>query len=362
MSDRYLSLRRRLDTIRASGLQRHIVTLTPTGPTTARTDRGEKLLVACSNDYLGLSCDEEVQRAASGGGSTGSRLLSGSRPAHRALEEALGEWLGRRTLLFPSGYQANLAVFSTLCTSGEQIASDEANHASIIDGLRLSRAERHIIAHADPSAVPPGVSLIALEGLYSMDGDIPDLSRYAALGPLLAVDEAHAVGALGPDGRGSAAQQGVVPDVLIGTFGKAFGAAGAFVSGPDEVIELLISAARSFIFTTAMPEPVAAMALVAMRRATDERREVLASNVRHFRSSLRQLGWSPLGDAHIAPILTGSDTMQIAASLRERGIFAPGIRWPTVPAGQERIRFTISAAHTTEQLDHICDALGPAAS
>jgi 7-keto-8-aminopelargonate synthetase-like enzyme len=354
---RYARLKQRLEAIRAAGRERRVLTLVPTGPTTARTDSGESLVVACSNDYLGLAFHEEVRSAARGGGSTGSRLLSGSRPVHRQLEEALERWLGRRCLLLGSGYHANLAVFSTLCEEGELVASDEFNHASIIDGLRLSRASRRVVPHADPAAIPADARLVAVEGLYSMDGDIPPLRRYPTE-PWLAVDEAHALGCLGPEGRGICALMEVQPDVLIGTFGKALGSAGAFVSGPDEVIDLLVNAARSFIFTTAMPEPNAAMALAALQLATDTLRERLSDNVEYFRCNLQQLGWDPLGEAHIVPILTGSDTMALAARLRERGVFAPGIRWPTVPAGRERIRFTVSAAHTRGQLDQICEALG----
>lgn len=358
MSGRYARIAERNAAIRASGLRRAVRTLTPTGPTTAIDADGRELVVACSNDYLGLSFDEGVRAAGRGGGSTGSRLISGSRPVHRALEEAIEGWLGRRALLFSTGYLANLAAFSTLCAEGEIVASDAANHASIIDGLRLSKAERRVVPHADPEAIAGDVSLVAIEGLYSMDGDIPPLQRYPRA-PLLAVDEAHAVGALGPGGRGACAMAGVEPDVIIGTFGKAFGVSGAFVAGPDEVIELLVSAARSFIFTTAPAEPCCAMALAAMGRADDALREQLADRVRRLRSSLVDLGWAALGSAHIVPVVTGSNTMQIADRLLQRGVFAPGIRWPTVPRGLERIRFTVSAAHTPEQIDRICEALGP---
>lgn len=356
MNARYDRLRARVDTIRAAGRERRAVPLVPTGPTTAELD-GREVIVACSNDYLGLAWDREIQRAAFGGGSGGSRLISGSRPLHTALEEAVGEWLGMPALVFGSGYHANLAVFSTVCEPGDVVLSDAANHASIIDGLRLSRAERRVVPHADPTALDSGARMIAVEGLFSMDGDIAPLQSYPTE-PWLAVDEAHAVGCLGPDGRGAAAMLGVAPDFVIGTFGKAFGAAGAFVAGPPELIALLVNAARTFIFTTAPPEPVAAMALAGLRRADDALRQRLESNVRRFRCALLQLGWEPLGDAHIVPIVTGAGTMALAARLRERGVFAPGIRWPTVPAGLERIRFTVSAAHTEEQLDRICDALG----
>lgn len=357
---RYLRITERLAAIRAGGLHRRVVDLIPTGPTTARLD-GRQVIVACSNDYLGLAWDPEVRAAATaGGGAGGSRLISGARPVHRALEEAIGGWLGRDALLFGSGYLANLAVFSTLAGEGELVASDAANHASIIDGLRLSRARRVVVPHADPAAVPPEAALVAVEGLYSMDGDVPPLEAYPS-DPWLVVDEAHALGCLGPGGQGAAAMRGVAADFVVGTFGKAFGAAGAFVAGPAAGIELLVNVARSFIFTTAMPEPVAAMGLAGFRRAADgELRSRLAHNVAHFRRALGELGWRPLGDAHIVPIVAGDRTMALAARLRGAGVFAPGIRWPTVPSGQERIRFTVSACHTEAQLDRICEALGPA--
>jgi 7-keto-8-aminopelargonate synthetase-like enzyme len=349
----------RLQEIRAGGLHRRVVDLVPTGPTTGRLG-GREVIVACSNDYLGLAWDPEVRGAATGGGSGGSRLISGARPIHRALEEAVGAWLGREALLFGSGYLANLAVFSTLAVEGDLVASDAANHASIIDGLRLSRAARVVVPHADPEAIPSEASVVAVEGLYSMDGDIPPLEAYPR-DPWLVVDEAHALGCLGPGGRGAAEGLGVSADFVVGTFGKAFGAAGAFVAGPPAGIELLVNAARSFIFTTAPPEPVAAMALAGLRRAADgELKSRLAHNAARFRRSLRDLGWRPLGEAHIVPIVAGDRTMALSARLRGAGVFAPGIRWPTVPRGMERIRFTVSACHTEDQLDRICEALGPA--
>ncbi|MEZ4235625.1 MAG: aminotransferase class I/II-fold pyridoxal phosphate-dependent enzyme [Myxococcota bacterium] len=348
----------RLAAIEAAGRTRRIVDLVPTGPTTALLD-GDEVVVACSNDYLGLAWDPEVRAAAAGGGSGGSRLISGARPVHRALEQAVGAWLERDVVLFGSGYLANLAVMSTFGEQGLRVASDAANHASLIDGLRLSRAERLVVPHARPDAVPADVDLLVLEGLFSMDGDVPPLAAYPR-GPCLVVDEAHAVGCLGPGGRGAAAMLGVAPDVVVGTFGKAFGAAGAFAAGPPEAIELLVNAGRSFIFTTALPEPVAAMALAGVRRAADGAlRERLHHNVARLRAGLRDLGWSPLGEHHVVPVVTGPAATTHAARLRAAGVFAPPIRWPTVPAGAERIRFTVSAAHTAEQLDRICDALGP---
>lgn len=350
---------RRLDEIRAAGRYRSLRTATPTGPVTAELD-GRSVIVACSNDYLGLSWDPRVRGAAAGGGSGGSRLISGSRPIHRELERAVAAWLGTEAALtFPSGWHANVALFSTIAGEGDLVASDAANHASIIDGLRLGRARRVVVGHADPDGIPADTTAIAVEGLFSMDGDIPPLERYPT-GPWLVVDEAHAVGCLGPEGRGAAAMLGVAPDAVVGTFGKAFGAAGAFVAGPGPLIELLVNAGRSFVFTTAPPEPVVAMALAGLRAADDERRERLRANTERLRCALTQLGWDPLGDAHIVPVVTGAATMALAARLLERGVWAPGIRWPTVPRGLERIRLTVSSEHQPEHLDRIADAMGPA--
>lgn len=355
---RFSSWSRRLHDIDTQGLTRTLRTLRPTGPTTGDLD-GRPVIVACSNDYLGLAWDPEVRAAANGGGAGGSRLISGTRPVHRQLEEALEAHFGRPALLLGSGWHANVAVFSTVCEAGDVVASDALNHASIIDGLRLGRAERRVVPHLRPEAVPADARLVVVEGLFSMDGDVPPLRDYPDE-PWLAVDEAHSVGCLGPGGRGVAAAQGVEPDILIGTFGKAYAAAGAFVVGPPELKRLLINAGRPFIFSTAPPEPVAAMALAGLRRADDFLRERLAANADRLRRNLGQLGWQVLGEHHILPVVVGERAMELSAHLLERGVFAPGIRFPTVPRGAERIRFTVSAVHTPEQLDRICDAMGPA--
>ena len=257
--DRTAPWRARLRALADQGRARRLRTLEPTGPTTGRLD-GHDVIVACSNDYLGLAWREEVREAARGGGSGSSRLIAGDRPVHRQLEAAVEDWLGRPATLFTSGYHANLGVLGAMLVRGDVVASDALNHASIIDALRLARAERRIVAHARPDAIPADATAFVVEGLFSMDGDVPPLADYPRE-PWSVVDEAHAVGCLGPDGQGAAAACGVMPDVRIGTFGKALGAHGAFVEGPPELRELLVNAARSFIFTTAPPEPVAAMAL-----------------------------------------------------------------------------------------------------
>lgn len=357
---RYAPWSRRLEAIADAGRTRSLRAVAPTGPTTAQID-GREVIVACSNDYLGLAWDRRVREAAAGGGAGGSRLISGSRPTHHAIEDALEDHFGRPALTFGSGWAANLAVGASVCVAGDTVASDALNHASLIDGLRLGRGRRVVVPHADPAAIPPDARMIVVEGLYSMDGDVPPLSRYPR-DPWLVVDEAHAVGALGPEGRGAAAALGVTPDIMVGTFGKAYGAAGAFVVGPPELKALLVNEGRPFIFSTAPPEPVVRMALAGLACADDALREQLAANTIRLRRQLAQLGWRPLGDHHIVPIVVGNGAMGLARRLLEAGVYAPGIRWPTVPRGQERIRLTVSAAHTPSQLDRVCEALGPAPS
>lgn len=362
---RLAALAARVDALDAEGLRRRLRSVTPLDATHALVD-GERLTLFCSNDYLGLAHHPDVLAAwRQGAGAGASRLISGDRPAHRALEDALAERFGRPATLFNSGYAANLAVLTTLLGKTSLVASDALNHASIVDGARLSGARRHILAHAS-AQVPTDTDLVVVEGLYSMDGDTPDLSRYPH-GPWLVVDEAHAVGCLGPDGRGVAAAQGVVPDVLIGTLGKAAGAAGAFVVGPPELRELLVSAGRSLVYTTALPEPVAHAARVGLSLCDDARREALAANVARLRGALVQLGVEALGDAHVVPVrLPLGDappgesvrrTMAAADALRASGFLVPGIRYPTVPRGQERLRVTVSAAHTPDELDRLAEAL-----
>ncbi len=331
----------------------------PTGPTTAQVE-GHDLDNFASNDYLGLTWHPGVRAAFARGGGTGSaRLITGNRPAHEALEDRLEQVHGRPALLFPSGYHANLALLATVTEPGDVVASDALNHASIIDGLRLGRAERVVIDHDQPGQIPRGARLAVCEGLFSMDGDIVDLRRWTG-DHWLAVDEAHAVGALGPGGRGVAAGQGVVPDFIVGTLGKAFGVAGAFVVGPPELRSLLVSAGRAFVFTTGVPEPLAHAALVALDVADDERRARLAQNAARLRQGLRQVGAEVLGHAHVVPVVTGDRTMDVAARLLAAGILAPGIRFPTVPRGRERIRFTVSSEHSPVQVDRCIDAVAQA--
>jgi 8-amino-7-oxononanoate synthase len=345
---RYAPIRARVEQNQARGLQRQLSRLEMTGPVTGVCD-GAPVTVFCSNDYLGLARHPAVMAAFQGSGVGGSRLISGNRPAHDALEAKLSACFGRPATLFSSGYHANLALLSTVVDRGDTVVSDALNHASIIDGTRLSRARRIIAPHGDPSAIVPGTRMAVVEGLYSMDGDTLDLAAYRG-DHWLAVDEAHAFGAIGPGGRGVAAAQQVVPDFVVGTLGKAIGTYGAFVVGPPDLRSLLVSQGRSFIFTTGLPEPIAAASMVALDLVTDALRSRLAENVEQLRAGLSELGVVALGEHHIVPIVLGSRTMAVAAALLERGFLAVGIRAPTVPAGQERIRITLSAAHTSEQI------------
>jgi len=308
--------------------------------------------VFSSNDYLGLAAHPDMLAAWRGGGAGSSRLIAGSRPAHAVLEAALEERFGKPALVFSSGYQANLAVLSTLLEGGLRVGSDALNHASIIDGLRLSKSEVEISPHGVPAS---SVDAHVVEGLYSMDGDVLDLSIYAT--ESLFVDEAHSVGCIGPDGRGIAAEQGVSPEVLVGTFGKAFGAAGAFVVCSSEAKALLTSMGRSFVYTTALAEAATRAALVGLKLADEQRRGKLREKVSLFRAGLRDLGLDALGQHHVVPVVLGDRTMQVAESLLDAGFFVPGIRFPTVAKGRERLRFSLSAAHSEDQIGRVLEAL-----
>lgn len=364
---------RRADRLRAvpelSGSSRHH----PTGPT-------GPLLSFASNDYLGLASHPAILAASAaaaaeeGFGAGAARLVTGNLPAHRDLEIALAGFLGRpAALAFPSGYQANLGVLTTLAGPEDLIVSDAANHASLIDGCRLSRARIAVFAHRDPAdaaraLATPGTfrrRLLVTESLFSMDGDVAPL---AALGTaaeasdaILVVDEAHALGVSGPGGRGLCAAAGVSPDVLVGTLGKAFGSAGGFVSGAPALRDLLLNRARTFVFTTAPPAPVAAAAAAGIRLAASPEGEARRSRLRANGALLAELlrGRIEPPPGPILPIVLGPDAAALAASsaLRAQGLFVPAIRPPTVPEGTARLRITLASEHTPADLQRLADAL-----
>lgn len=349
---------------------------------TSTTVDAQPLLSFCSNDYLGLSDHPALASAAadaiarSGFGSGGSRLVAGDLPEHRELEAELSAFLDvEAVLLFSSGYQTNLGVLPALAGPGDLVLCDHANHASIIDACRLSRARLSFYRHLDLSsaqkrlfALAPTArrKLIVTESLFSVDGDIAPLADLAALatkhGAALVVDEAHAIGALGPGGRGLCHEAGVTPDVLVGTLGKAFGTAGGFAAGSATLRKYLVNRSRTFIFSTAPPPPVAAAALAALKIIRgdegDARRNALASRVLQLRGRLSQLPCrSPRSP--ILPIILGTDRAALDASrvLRTHGFLVQAIRPPTVPDGSARLRITLSASHRPGDVDSLAQAL-----
>jgi 8-amino-7-oxononanoate synthase len=344
---------------------------------------GETLLSFCSNDYLGLANHPDVIDALHrgldryGAGSGASHLITGHSRAHHELEAALADFVQcPRALLFSTGYMANLGVMSALLGRGDRIFEDRLNHASLLDGARLSDARLQRYAHADVPALdtalasaPPGEYLVATDGVFSMDGDVAPLAELsttsAAHAAWFMVDDAHGLGVRGPEGRGSVVAAGLdlhaVP-VLVGTLGKAFGTFGAFVAGSEELIETLLQAARTYIYTTALPPAIAVATQVALQRVREDewRREQLAALVARFRAGAAQLGLQ-LADSTtpIQPLQVGEakDALALSEALRAQGILVTAIRPPTVPEGTARLRVTFSAAHTEAQVDRLLDAL-----
>ena len=323
-------------------------------------------LTFCSNDYLGLASVRPAPAAE--GGSGASRLVVGERPEHAELERRLADWLGYpAALLFTSGYAANLGTVAALAEAGDVIVSDALNHASLIDGCRLSRARVEVVPHLDVASVARALALprtgrawVLTESYFSMDGDSPDLAALRLLcdehGAALLVDEAHALGVFGPMGRGLSADAGVRPDVLVGTLGKSFGGAGAFVAGSEALVAWLWNRARSFVFSTGASPLVAGAALRSFAAVTSpegELRRRLAANVAHLRDGLAKLGLAPGGFGPIIPILVGEPeaALRAVAELRSHGIHVQAIRPPTVPRGTSRLRVTVTAAHSSSDIE-----------
>jgi 8-amino-7-oxononanoate synthase len=295
--------------------------------------------------------------------------------AHRDAEVAYADFVGTpAAVLFSTGYAANVGTVQALAGPGDVVFSDALNHASLIDGCRLSRAKVYVYSHRDPEHLESLLrehrprsrrALIVTDSLFSMDGttaplrDLEVLARRFDAG--LLVDEAHALGVFGPSGRGLAAAQGVEPDVLVGTLGKSFGVAGAFVAASEEVVSLIRNRARSFVYSTAPPPLLARAAIAALTlvRGADAARESLLSHADKLRSELRLLGFEvPDGNSQILPVLIGENdrTMQLSARLLDQGIFVQGIRPPTVPEGTARLRLTAMATHRPEHIDRAIDA------
>lgn len=343
---------------------------------------GREVVNFASNDYLGLAGDRRLIRAAASAledGGTGvgsSRLIAGNHRQHVQLEEAVADWLRVRGVrLFNTGYAANVGVLTALLRAGDVVFSDELNHASIIDGCRLSRAEVAVIPHRDYRSLEAALAtrrgrrrVVISESLFSMDGDLADLATIAALcarhDAAFVLDEAHAIGAMGPEGRGLAADLGVVPDVIIGTFGKALGSFGAFAATTPAIAELLWNRARTLVFSTGLPPsvPAASRAAIELVRGAEglQRRRTLAHHARLLRELVRGAGGE--SPSAIVPLLVGGDreVMACTEALLARGLYVQGIRPPTVPEGTARLRVGLSAAHTIQQLEILARSLNDA--
>jgi glycine C-acetyltransferase/8-amino-7-oxononanoate synthase len=375
----------RLQDLRESGLYRRLRLIEgPQGPEV--TLSGKPVLLLCSNNYLGLADDPRVREAAAeaalrwGAGAGASRLISGNMEPHRRLEASLAEFSGcESALLFGSGYLANTGTIAALAGRDRVVFSDELNHASIVDGCRLARAETFVYRHADLDHLAWGLeqaagrgALIVSDGLFSMDGDVAPVAELLELarrhGCRLMIDEAHATGALGPGGRGSVAAAGLAGevDVVVGTLGKALGSYGAYVCADAEIVDLLVNAARPFIFSTAVPPPSLGAAQAALEILLAEPRltEALRANATALREGLAAEGLDVgASRTQILPVLVGDSelTMALCERALEGGVFAQGIRPPTVPQGTSRLRFTVMATHRPEELRSAARTVGAAA-
>jgi 8-amino-7-oxononanoate synthase len=337
---------------------------------------GRQAVNFAANDYLGLASHPALVDAATramqalGFGAGASRLISGSWPPHRQLEQALAAFFDHEAaVLFNSGTHANQGVLQSLAGPGDEIFSDQLNHASIIDGCTLSRARVTVYPHRDLVTLDRQLRssqaarrVIVSESLFSMDGDLADLRQLRLLASehraLLVLDEAHAVGVLGPGGRGQGAAAGIQPDVLVGTLGKAFGSFGAFAAGSATTVEWLRNRARAYIFSTALPPAIAAAGLAALgvvqSQEGDRLRAALDARIADLARLLAARGQLATGAGHspIFPFIVGDTarTMALSDALLERGHFVQGIRPPTVPPGTSRLRITLSALHTPTQV------------
>ena len=374
-----------LDTERATleeaGLRRHLRTVrsAPTG--TINLD-GRDVVLLGSNNYLGLSTHPKVIAAAVeatrafGTGASGSRLISGNSERYTSLETNLAEVKGTEAaLVFSSGYAANTSVIPVLAGEGDLILSDALNHASIIDGCRLSRATKEVYRHCDMEHLKSLLSesqafqrrLIVTDGVFSMDGDIaplPDICNLAAAhDAMVLVDDAHGFGVLGENGSGTLAHFGLGGENIIqmGTLSKAVGALGGYIAGSHALIEVLVNRARGFIFTTGLPPAIVAAADAALdvMRSEPQLRQRLFSHAKHLKTVLIDLGYTLLpSETQILPVVLGSPqrATDVAEALLTAGVFAPAIRPPAVPTGTSRLRLTVMATHTEAEIQRAIDA------
>jgi 8-amino-7-oxononanoate synthase len=316
---------------------------------------GREVLLLCSTDYLGLAGHPELRDAAAeaarrwGAGAGASQLVSGHMSIHRELEERLAELKGYEAcVLFGSGFLANTGVIAALATDGI-VASDELNHASIVDGCRLARAQTLVYPHGD---VPSGADVIVTDAVFSMDGDIADLTALVDTGARVIVDEAHATGVVGREGRGLVHELHLQDHVItVGTLGKALGSYGAFVCCDRQTADYLVNRARTMIYSTALPPPSIGAALRALDLMTAERVAALHANARTLRAALNV----PVDDMPIVPVIIGDpdEAMEACEAALQEGFFAQAIRPPTVPDGTSRLRIVATASHDPHDLRRI---------
>lgn len=345
---------------------------------------GKQLLSFCSNDYLGLASHPSLKKAfiaaveQDGVGSGSAHLLTGHSHYHQQLEEELADFMGyEKALLFSSGYQANLGVIDGLMGRGDVIIQDKLNHASLLDGGRLSAAQQLRYRHADSVALATRLQqseqtnkrMIISDGVFSMDGDIAPLAEIIAQAKqheaAVFIDDAHGIGVLGEQGRGSVSHCNIKQDelpIVMATFGKAFGTAGAFVAADEEVIDTLIQQARTYVYTTAQPAAIAAATLASLKLVQDDdwRREKLQTLIAQFRKGAQNLGLNLIASTTaIQAVLIGDDnkSISIGKTLEQQGILVGVIRPPTVPEGSARLRITFSANHTEQQVTLLLEAL-----
>jgi 8-amino-7-oxononanoate synthase len=385
VQERDAELTAELGRLEAAGLRRTLRPLGSGSDAEVEID-GRRVVLLSSNNYLGLATHPRLCAAACdaiarwGCGTGASRLIAGHLDLHAQVEAKIAAWKGvEAALLFPSGYQANVGGITALVGRGDHVFSDALNHASIIDGCRLSRATGHVYPHRDVRALEAllaatpagGRRLIVTDSVFSMDGDRAPLRELVALAAhyhsWLMVDEAHAAGVLGPRGAGLAAADGCTDgvDVHMGTLGKALGGAGAYIAGSRALIDVVVNRARSFVYTTGLDPAAVATAGAALDvvAAEPERRDALARNADRLRTALRAIGLDVGGDTHILPVMIGDNARAtaFAAALLDAGVLAHAIRPPTVPRGTARLRVTPMATHTDAQLDRAIAAFAAAA-
>ncbi|MDQ8091451.1 8-amino-7-oxononanoate synthase [Bacillus amyloliquefaciens] len=365
----------RLDAVKTDGLYRTLRT-----QETALKTKGQKRQIWASNDYLGLSKDERLITAAQtalsrfGAGSSGSRLTTGNTLWHEKLEKTIADFKQTEAaLLFSSGYLANIGVLASLPQKGDVILSDQLNHASIVDGCRLSKAETIVYRHIDMADLENKLAsvqsrnrrFIVTDGVFSMDGTIAPLDSIMALAKkyqaFVIVDDAHATGVLGENGGGTSEYFGVSPDVVIGTLSKAVGTEGGFAAGSNLFIDFLLNHARTFIFQTAVAPAICAASHTAFDIIKGMRgtRRVLLSSVKTIKTRLADMGFTVRGgDTPILPVIIGDakTAVSAAALLEKKGICAPAIRPPAVPDGESRIRLTVTADRSLQDIDRLTEA------